>query len=210
MRSENLEERIMKVAAVQYRAADQADIEAEESKMTIGGYAVRFDEPQTYVWGDTTYTETIKKGALDAADMKRVPLRYNHNDSVLVMARTKNDSLRLTIDNEGLYIEADLIDTQMNRDLYKCIADGLLDEMSFAFTVAPEGDKWEYFDDYKTVKRDITAIDCLYDVSVVDNGFYETTSVFTRAMGNLDEFKKASEAHILELERARALARAKM
>ena len=210
MKSENLEERIMKVSATVYRANEQAEAEPEESKMTIGGYAVRFDEPQTYQWGDTTYTETIKKGALDAADMKRVPLRYNHNDSVLVMARTKNDSLRLTIDDEGLYIEADLIDTQTNRDLYKCIADGLLDEMSFAFTVAPDGDKWEYSDDYKTVKRDITAIDCLYDVSVVDNGFYETTSVYARAMGNLDEFRKEAEKHILELERARALARAKL
>ena len=210
MRSENLEERIMKVSAVEYRAKEKAEADSEEPKMTIGGYAVRFDEPQTYQWGDTTYTETIKKGALDSADMKRVPLRYNHNDSVLVMARTKNDSLRLTIDDEGLYIEADLIDTQTNRDLYKCIADGLLDEMSFAFTVAPDGDKWEYSDDYKTVTRDITAIDCLYDVSVVDNGFYETTSVFTRALGRLDECRKEAEQHLLELERARALARAKM
>lgn len=210
MRSENLEERIMKVSAVESRKTEQEAEINTEPKMTIGGYAVRFDEPQTYQWGETTYTETIVKGALDNADMKRVPLRYNHNDSVLVMARTKNDSLRLTIDDEGLYIEADLIDTQTNRDLYKCIADGLLDEMSFAFTVAPEGDSWEYSDDYKTVKRDIKAIDCLYDVSVVDNGFYETTSVFARTREHLDECRKAAEKHLLELERARALVRAKM
>lgn len=208
MRSENMEERIMKVSAVESRQAEAA--EAAEPKMTIGGYAVRFDEPQTYQWGETNYTEIIKKGALDAADMKRVPLRYNHNDSVLVMARTKNNSLRLTIDDEGLYIEADLIDTQTNRDLYKCIADGLLDEMSFAFTIAPNGDKWEYSDDYKTVKREINAIDCLYDVSVVDNGFYESTSVFARTLEHLDECQKSAEQHMLEIERARALARAKM
>ena len=210
MRSENLEERIMKVSAIESRKTEaEAEITVAE-KMTIGGYAVRFDEPQTYQWGETTYTEIIKKGALDAADMKRVPLRYNHNDSVLVMARTKNNSLRLTIDDEGLYIEADLIDTQTNRDLYKCIADGLLDEMSFAFTIAPDGDKWEYADDYKTVKREISAIDCLYDVSVVDNGFYESTSVFARTLSRLDECRKAAEQHLLEIERARALARAKM
>jgi len=180
--------------------------EAEPNKMTIGGYAIRFDEPQTYTFGDTNYTEVIKRGALDGADMRRVPLRYNHNDSVLVMARTKNNSLRLTVDEQGLYIEADLIDTQTNRDLYKCVKEGLLDEMSFAFTVAPNGDTWRYEQNGDNVTREIRSIDHLYDVSVVDNGFYETTSVCARAAEHLDECRAQAQIQRLEIARARALA----
>ena len=38
---------------------------------------------------------SIRKGALDKTDMKDMPLRYNHNDTCLIMARTKrNKSLQ--------------------------------------------------------------------------------------------------------------------
>lgn len=174
-----------------------------QEKMTIGGYAVRFEEPQTYKWGNSSYTEVIHKGALDATDMKRVPLRYNHNDAIMVMARTKNGSLRLMPDEFGLKIEADLIDTQSNRDLYKCIKDGLLDEMSFAFTVRDAGDTWTFGE--TETKREINDIDTLYDVSVVDNGFYEGTSVMARSFDLFTvEKERHEELNTLELERVKA------
>ena len=197
---ENLEYRTMKVTAAEQRE------ESANSRMTIEGYAVLFDTPQTYQWGDTTYTETINKTALDNTDMKRTVLRYNHNDNVIALARVKNGSLLLSVDDKGLHIIADLIDTQSNRDLYKSIKEGLIDEMSFAFTIAKDGDIWTYADDYKTVTREITAIETLYDVSIVDNGFYEQTSVFARAFDHVDALKKEDEMRKLELEKARAIA----
>ena len=176
------------------------------STMTVEGYAVLFESPQTYQWGDETYTETISRGALDNADMKRVVMRYNHNDNVFAMARVKNGSLMLTIDDFGLKIHAELIDTQSNRDLYRMIKDGLIDEMSFAFTVARSGDTWEYSDDWKTVRRTINAIETVYDVSAVDTGFYENTSIYARAFEGVDALKAEAEAKKLELEKARAIA----
>ena len=65
--------------------------------------------------------------------MSGVVLRYNHADSVMAMARTKNGSLRLTVDEFGLKIEADLIDTQVNCDLYHAVKAGLIDKMSFHY-----------------------------------------------------------------------------
>ena len=47
--------------------------------------------------------------------------------------------------------------------------------MSFAFTV----DKDEY--DYDTDTRKILSIDKLFDVSVVDTPFYDSTSVYARS-----------------------------
>lgn len=199
---DRIERRIMKVETPVEERAEDGVIQP----MVVEGYAVLFESPQTYQWGDETYTETISRGALDNADMKRVVMRYNHNDNVFAMARVKNGSLMLTIDDFGLKIHAELIDTQSNRDLYRMIKDGLIDEMSFAFTVARGGDTWEYSDDWKTVRRTINAIETVYDVSAVDTGFYENTSIYARAFESVDALKAEAEAKKLELEKARAIA----
>lgn len=167
---------------IEIRASGEGD------KMTVEGYAITFDQPATHKYGSRSFTETIKKGALDKTDMKDVPLRYNHNDNVMIMARTRNKSLRLIKDDKGLKIEADLLDTQSNRDLYKGIQEGLIDKMSFAFTVAEKGDTWT-FGDTETV-REVNNIDKLWDVSVVDTPFYDSTSVYARSLELLDGEKR--------------------
>ena len=166
-------------------------------KMTIEGYAIVFEQPATHKYGEQMFTETIKRGALNHTDMDNVPLRYNHNDNVMVMARTKNNSLRLLVDDKGLLIQADLLDTQSNRDLYKGIKEGLIDKMSFAFTVAENGDAWT-FEDNET-KREVNNIEKLYDVSVVDAPFYEGTSIYARSLELLDGEKRRLDG-LRELE----------
>ena len=141
----------------------------EENKMIIEGYAITFNSPATH-----GYTEIIDEKALDNCDMSDVPLKYNHEDSHLVIARTRNKSLELKKDEKGLLIRAELIDTQSNIDIYKSIKAGLIDKMSFAFTVREDN----Y--DYDTDTRRILDIDRLYDVSVVDIPFYDSTSVYAR------------------------------
>ena len=181
---------------IEIRAAGEGD------KMTVEGYAITFDQPATHKYGSRSFTETIKRGALDKTDMKDVPLRYNHNDNVMIMARTRNKSLRLVKDDKGLKIEADLLDTQSNRDLYKGIQEGLIDKMSFAFTVAEKGDTWS-FGDTETV-REVNNIDKLWDVSVVDTPFYDSTSVYARSLELLDGEKRRldglREIEILKLK----------
>jgi HK97 family phage prohead protease len=203
---DRIERRTMKVSAPDVE--DRAEMESPQP-MIVEGYAVVYEQPQTYQFGDETYTETIKRGSLDNADMRRTVMRYNHNDTVFALARTKNGSLQMMSDDYGLKIRAELIDTQSNRDVYKMIRSGLIDEMSFAFTVAQGGDTWTYSDDYKTVTRDIKAIDTVYDVSAVDTGFYENTSIYARAFDSVDTLKKEAEAKKLELEKVRAIALAK-
>lgn len=153
--------------------------EENPNEMIVEGYAVVFDSPATH-----GFTEIIKKGAFDKCDMKDVPLKYNHDDSHLILARTRNGSLKLEVDDKGLKIRAKLIDTTSNVDIYKSLKAGLLDKMSFAFTVSEE--QW----DVKTDTRIITGIDCLYDVSVVDTPFYDTTEIYARALNSLDSEKK--------------------
>lgn len=177
---------------IEIRAVDGSD-----EKMTIEGYAITYDKPATHQYGSRNFTETIKAGALDNTDMKDVPLRYNHNDNVMIMARTRNKSLRLIKDNVGLKIEADLLDTQSNRDLYKGVKEGLIDKMSFAFKVADGGDTWSFGD--KETTREVNNIERLFDVSVVDTPFYDSTSIYARSLDLLENEEKRLDS-LRELE----------
>ena len=177
----------------------------EENKMVIEGYAAVYDS-ETLIgdeeWG---FYERIEKGAFDKADMRDVPLKYNHADSVPIMARTRNKSLELIPDEKGLRIKAELLDTQDNRDMYKRIQAGLIDKMSFAFTVREQDDLWEKG---KPPHRTIKRFERIFDVSVVDTPAYEDTSIYARskeladaALRNTsDEGATAGE---LELEKAK-------
>lgn len=151
--------------------------ETEDKKMEIKGYAAVFNSPETY-----SYTEVISDKAFNEADMSDVVLRYNHNDSFMVLARTRNDSLKLNVDEKGLYIDATLQDDITDhRNIFNAIKSGLIDKQSFAFVV----DEDEY--DYDTDTRTITKIGKVYDVSVVDQPFYNATDVSVARSQN-DEF----------------------
>lgn len=157
----------------QFRAVDN-----EENKMVIEGYAIVFNQPATY-----DYTEIISEKSLDNTDMSDVVLRYNHNDSFIVLARTRNNSLELIPDEHGLKIRATLQDDITDHvNIYNAIKSQLIDKQSFAFTVRA----FEY--DYETDTRTITDIDKLYDVSVVDQPFYEGTDVSISRDIKADDF----------------------
>ena len=182
-------EKEVRMLATNFRALDNDD-----GKMIIEGYAVVFDSPATHY-----YTEIIDKNAFNGCDMKDVPLKYNHDDTHLILARTRNNSLELLVDDKGLKIRAELIDTNSNIDIYKSIKAGLLDKMSFAFTVAEE--EWNLKTEPAT--RTILKIDKLWDVSVVDTPFYDTTSIYARALSTLDSEKKKLDSLKEQREKTR-------
>lgn len=146
----------------------------EEAKIT--GYAVVFEQ-RTVLYKDPAtgieYGEIIDRRALDGADMRDVVLRYNHQGRVL--ARTKNNSLKLQIDDHGLRIEARMDGSDEAKAFFQEVKSGLLDKMSFAFQV--KEDSW----DRETNTRRIIAIECLRDVSLVDFPAYEQTQVSVRS-----------------------------
>lgn len=156
----------------------------ENEEMHIEGKAVAFNSPETY-YGET---EVIDPKALDECDMSDVVLRYNHNDTQYTLARTRNNSLRLDLREDGLYFDADLIDTTTNQDAYKMIKAGLLDKCSFAFSIDE--------DDYDSKKhlRTIKKIGKMFDVAVVDFPFYTDTLVEARSLDTRENFlEKAKE-----------------
>lgn len=178
---------------------------SEDGKMEIKGYAAVFNSPETY-----DYTETIDPKAFDEADMSDVVLRYNHNDSFMVLARTRNKSLELEVDDKGLMIDAVLQDDITDhKNIYNAIKSGLIDKQSFAFSVE------EDIYDYDTDTRTITKIGKLYDVSVVDQPFYNATDVSVARKQNEEfltrraELRKEHEEQLENEKKAKELREAK-
>ena len=184
---------------IENRLSDVSFKEEDEQKMVLEGYAIVFDQETLIGDKDKGFIESIDRNALKNANMKDVPMKYNHDDSFLIIARTRNNSLRLTVDDIGLKVRAELIDTDSNKDIYKMVKAGLLDKMSFAFTVSSQ--KIDRSRDIP--KRTITGIDRLYDVSIVDLPAYDQTSIVVgrslalvdtelKTMDMEDQIKKAN------------------
>lgn len=167
--------------------------ETESDDLIVEGYAIVFDQPtMLYEYNGVKYYEVIERGALDGADLKDVPFKYNHSDSVMIMARTRNKTLELIPDDKGLFIRANLAKTTAGKDLYELIKRGDIDKMSFAFTVEED----EY--DRETRTRHIKKIAKLWDVSAVDAPAYDSTYIHARSY-----FEAEAEKEALEREKKR-------
>lgn len=188
--SEKKNEKEIRLANISDFNIELREGESESGKMIIEGYAAVYDQEALIGDEDFGFYERIEKGAFDGANMKDVPLKYNHSDNVPILARTRNKSLELKTDDKGLFIRAELLDTQDNIDMYKRIQAGLIDKMSFAFTVKADGQEWEKG---KIPKRTIKKFDRLFDVSVVDVPAYDGTSIYARSLEMCETFKGAVE-----------------
>ena len=169
----------------------QFEMRAGEQENRVEGYAVVFEDATVlYEFDGVEYKELIARGAFDAAQMADVVMNFNHTGKPV--ARTKNRTLDITVDNTGLRISADLSGTEEGRKLYEEIKGGYIDKMSFAFSI----DEDEY--DKATHTRKITKIKRLYDVAAVDIPAYESTSIQARSYFEAEAEKERAEARRLE------------
>jgi len=165
------------------------ELREEDEKMILEGYALLYNDETLIGSRDYGFIESIDPNALSDEAIRDVPMKYNHMDSFLIIARTKNKSLELISDEKGLKVRAELLDTQHNKDIYKMVRSGLLEKMSFAFTVKDQ--EWDHSGDIP--KRRITKIDRLYDVSIVDIPAYDNTSIFARSLESMELELKTME-----------------
>lgn len=190
-----------------------------EEKRIVTGYASTFDEPYVLYDGDGwKYLEVVDRGAFDNTDMSDVIMQYDHRGRVF--ARTRNNTLTVTPDDKGLFIEADLGGTEIGRELYEEIRGGYTDRMSFGFTVNGEFEEYEKTEEGVALyTRHITSVEKLYDVSAVSLPANDGTSIeadaTTRSIGNLTDGvieriqAERLEEQRIELERRRAEVRAR-
>lgn len=173
-------DKIVRYADVELRSA-----EGNEPSNVVEGVAVVFDREADLGW----FYEKIDRHAFDNTDMSDVVLNLNH-DNNLLLAGTRNGSLMLQVSDAGLFQRSSIIDTTQGEDVKKLVRSGLISKMSFSFTIAEGGERWETGADGKE-HRTITDISRLYDVSLVTFPAYPQTSAFMRSGDDLAEQHKA-------------------
>lgn len=155
-----------------------------EGENRVEGIACVFNREADLGW----FTEEISPNAFDHTDMSDVVLNFNHDNSLL-LAGTRNGSLSLEVRDTGLFQSASIIDTTQGRDVMKLIESGLISKMSFAFSIADGGEEWTTRNGKE--HRLITAVERLYDVSLVTFPAYPQTSAWARSNDDLAEEHKA-------------------
>jgi HK97 family phage prohead protease len=127
------------------------DFEIRETSdgMTLSGYAAVFNsnsEPLPFI-------ERIAPGAFKRSLRAKndIKLLWNH-DSSMVLGSTRAGTLRLSEDDKGLRVEADLPSTSFGLDAKISIQRGDVTGFSFGFTVPPNGDTWNADGTERTLK----------------------------------------------------------
>lgn len=167
----------------------------ENGIRTLRGTPIVYGSP-TDIGG--WFREIIEPGALDGANLKDVPLLVNHNESMIPVARSRNNTpnstMRLIPTIAGLDMEAD-IDVERNStasELDSAVSRGDLDGMSFKFSVGDE--RWDDLEtDYPT--RHILRFDTIAEVSAVTWPAYSATEIYAaRSKEVLDNARSALDS----------------
>lgn len=144
--------------------------------LIIAGRPIVYDQPTTINDPAGQFTEIIRAGALDNADISDVRLMYNHDFNRVPLARTPK-TMQLSLSQAGLELEAALPETEGAKEVYTAVKRGDLSGMSFAFKVPKGGDKYNP----ATRTREIFKIDAVLECSVVPFPAYQQASVEARA-----------------------------
>ena len=148
------------------------------NELVLRGCPIVYDQPTIINDGiGGNYTEIIKRGALDGADLSDVRLLYNHDANKIPLARTPK-TMQLNVDTAGLTFEAVLPNTEEARAVHIAVQRGDLSGASFAFTVPDGGDVF----DPVTNTRTILKIKKVYEFSICPFPAYPQTSLEARSV----------------------------
>jgi HK97 family phage prohead protease len=169
-------------------------LSTDSTSLRIGGYAAQFNKEATGL----SFREVIAPGAftrtLDSGEP--VFLLVNHDTDSLPLASTQSGTMALRQDETGLYMEADLDPNNPRaQELASAVSRGDVSKMSFAFTIAPNGDTRE--NGLRTL-QDLN----LFEVSVVTWPAYDATTIGMRTASAEDAEQEALELRkrLLELK----------
>jgi HK97 family phage prohead protease len=164
-------------------------------KMTIGGYAAKFDRMSQNIGG---FVERIDPGFFDKSRGDGWPgvlARYNHDDNML-LGTSGSGTLRLGVDRVGLDYQVDV--PAARADVYELVQRGDLRQSSFAF-IAYEDD-WATSDQGFPLRTLLSGR--LMDVAPVNTPAYEDTTVGLRSLAErfsapLEEVRQLAAANQL-------------
>ena len=188
------------------------DLSFDDKSLKVSGYVNKAGSYSQVMSADgMPFRETILPQAFIEAVATEDPIDfYAEHDNQKLLATTVNHSLILRADDDGLYMEAQILDTNDGRDTYELIKSGVITSMSFGFIVLD--DNWDMtggrFDDgvpLRTVKeiilKEVSAVrfPAYLSSSIEARGIQELKNLEHRGINSVSEVVNIKEGNELEL-----------
>lgn len=154
--------------------------------LVVSGYVNKPGQLSQLLGSVKKFKERIKPGAFRQAIENRqneIDFLAEH-DSKRMLASTRNNSLTLREDEDGVYMEARISDTSYGRDYFTLIADKLISSMSFGFRSLKDSWTVENGVNVRTVEQ----LE-LYEVSAVKEPAYLQSSISARNIELVEEIE---------------------
>lgn len=180
---------------------DKAEIRAaDDGKLRVSGYVNKTENRSKMLGSGQKFIEVIRRGtwqrAIDNALSNGKDIHfYAEHDKNKILASTRNGSLELREDENGLYMEATISQTSWGKDYYQLIEDGILQDMSFGFRAVK--DAWRNLGDY--FERTVNELE-LFEVSVVRDPAYASSSISARGIDLVEDEVPQSELNLRTIE----------
>jgi len=159
----------------------------EDGTMTVSGYVNKTEQFSETLGVTKRFKEKIAKGAFDRAirnATKDIHFLVEHNNEQ-ILSSTRNGSLHLKEDNQGLWMSATITPTSWGKDYYELIKSGIYQNMSFGFRTI--SDSWKPIK-LGLFERTVTNLE-LIEVSVVRDPAYSQSTISARGIDLVEEPK---------------------
>ncbi|GAB6415573.1 phage major capsid protein [Bacillus cereus] len=158
--------------------------EKTEGSFFVSGYVNKTGQDSQPLGRKEKFVERIEPGTFKRALERGNDIHFlAEHDNAKLLASTKNGSLVLREDDQGLFMQAEISPTSWGKDYHQLIQDGLLTNMSFGMQVVNE--KWTKRDD-GTLQRSVSDI-VLSEVSVVRNPAYVQSNIQARSLDVIEQ-----------------------
>lgn len=165
------------------------NFEFNDNDLTVSGYVNKAGDVSKVIGKPDNngqlqfFYETIDPQAFidsinNRPDGKPIDLYADHDPQKL-LATTDNGSLELNVDDVGLHMRAQIVNTNDGRDAYELIKSGIMGKMSFGFTVKHANMDYSYANTHQYPLRKVDSLD-LMEVSAVRFPAYLDTNIEAR------------------------------
>lgn len=169
----------------------------EAGKTVIRGYGLKFGVEYDMGW----FTEEIGRDALNNADLSDVRILLNHDPNI-ILGRTKAGTAKVTIDETGLYYEAELPDSPNGQNVRVALERGDISQSSWGFMLKYEKDEmpdeWTRKNgkDHRVIKR----VHRVFDASPVTFPANPDTTAAKRSKEQFEKVQTNINAKLAEMD----------
>lgn len=158
--------------------------------LKVGGYVNKTNQWSQTLGQRKKFVERILPGAFNKALSSGNEIHFlAEHDNAKILSSTRNDSLTLREDENGLYMEATISDTSWGRDYHTLIKDGIIQSMSFGMQVVK--DSWKKLEN-GLYERSISDL-ALFEVSAVRNPAYVQSTIAARSIEVIEDVEIPNE-----------------